>query len=158
MRGRMAKQQDFRKFDEAIALLRKDGFGVQNASGASNRVSVTKYDCSAGIERNARGGATIFAFPGPVIAGEIGKLVHKGYQQFFKTSKLEVPATAGQLTQLAQFTNELKQDIGSLTLWNESLGTVSEDYIYDRVKGRDLPEAARPKRPWEVAASAGNGK
>jgi hypothetical protein len=146
---RMAKQQDVRKYDEAIALLRNDGFDVQNASGASNRVSVTKYNCSAAIERNARGGATISAFPGPVIAGETGKLVHKGYQQFFKTSKLEVPATADQLKKLAAFTDELKRGIGSLTLWNESLGTVSEDYLYDRVKGRDLPEASRPKRPWE---------
>jgi hypothetical protein len=39
------------------------------------------------------------------------------------------------------------------TLYNESLGTVSESYHYDRVKDRDTPEAARPKRPWEVAGA-----
>jgi hypothetical protein len=150
----MAKQQDFRKYDEAVAQLRNDGFNVQNASGASNRVSVTKYSCSAEIEKNGKGCAAISAFPGPVIAGETAKLVHRGYQQFFKTSKLEVPAIADRLKDLAQFTNELKRGIGLLTLWNESLGTVSEGYTYDRVKDRDLSEASRPKRPWEKAVSA----
>jgi hypothetical protein len=153
----MAKQQEFRKYDEAVALLRNDGFDVQSAPGAANRVVVTKYNCSAAIERNAKGGVAISTYPGPVIAGETGKLVHKGYQQVFKTSNLEVAATADRLKQLAQFTNELKRGIGSLTLWNESLGTVSEDYLYDRLKSRDLPESERPKRPWDEAAPV-NGK
>jgi hypothetical protein len=26
---------------------------------------------------------------------------------------------------------------------------VSESYLYDRVRGRDLPESERPKRPWQ---------
>ena len=39
---------------------------------------------------------------------------------------------------------------GLPSLYNESLGTVSESYHYDRVQDRDKPAAARPKRPWEV--------
>jgi hypothetical protein len=27
---------------------------------------------------------------------------------------------------------------------------VSDRYVYDRVKDRDLPEAQRPKRAWEA--------
>jgi hypothetical protein len=36
------------------------------------------------------------------------------------------------------------------SLYNESLGTVSESYQYDRIKDRDQPEVDRPKRPWET--------
>jgi hypothetical protein len=43
----------------------------------------------------------------------------------------------------------LKEALGLPSLYNESLGTVSEAYQYDRVVGRDKPETERPKRPWE---------
>ena len=33
-----------------------------------------------------------------------------------------------------------------------SLGTVSDRYYYDRLKGRDLPESKRTRRPWELPA------
>jgi hypothetical protein len=78
-------------------------------------------------------------------------LVNRGYQQFFKTTKAEVPATAEQLKALHQFTEELKEAIGAPSLYNESLGTVSENYVYDRVADRDEPVSERPKRPWETA-------
>jgi hypothetical protein len=39
-------------------------------------------------------------------------------------------------------------------LYNESLGTVSEAYQYDRVVGRDKPATDRPKRPWERVRAA----
>jgi hypothetical protein len=48
-----------------------------------------------------------------------------------------------------QFSEELKEAIGGTSLYNESLGTVSEAYVYDRVKDRDEPEAKRPTRPWQ---------
>ena len=50
----------------------------------------------------------IFAYPGYLIGSEISKLVNKGYQQFLKTAKTEVPATADHLKALQQFTEELK--------------------------------------------------
>jgi len=93
----------------------------------------------------------IFAYPGVLIGSEISKLVNRGYQQFFKTSKAEVPATAEQLKNLQLFTEELKMALGLPSLYNESLGTVSESYHYDRVENRDTPAVDRPKRPWEVA-------
>ncbi len=154
----MAKQEDFRTYEEAIARLRNNGFDILDAPGTSNRVFLKKYNCSAAIAKDAKGGVAIFAYPGPVLGGEIAKLIHKGYQQFFKTTKAEVPATADRLKDLAQFTNELKQAIGSTTLWNESLGTVSEDYVYDRVVGRDQPEALRPKRSWEIEKAKSKDK
>jgi hypothetical protein len=94
----------------------------------------------------------IFAYPGYLIGSEISKLVNRGYQQFLKTAKTEVPATADHLKALQQFTEELKEGLGLPSLYNESLGTVSESYHYDRVKDRDKPKADRPKRPWEKVA------
>jgi hypothetical protein len=48
----------------------------------------------------------------------------------------------------------LKEALGATSLYNESLGTVSEEYNYDRVKDREEPTADRPKRPWETKAAA----
>jgi hypothetical protein len=71
-----------------------------------------------------------------------------------KTSKAEYPATADHLKALHDFSEELKEGLGMISLYNEGLGTVSEAYHYDRVRDRDLPEAERPKRPWQKPAVA----
>jgi hypothetical protein len=148
----MAKTPVAKTYEEAIAWLRDHGFDLLEAPGVQNRVFVKHYNCSAALEKTG-GGVKIFAYPGFLIGGEIAKLINRGYQQFFKTTKTEVPATADQLTALHQFTEELKEAIGAPSLYNESLGTVSGNYIYDRVQHRDDPAAARPKRPWEKAKS-----
>lgn len=147
----MAKTPVAKTYDEALAWLRDHGFDLLEAPGVQNRVFVKKYNCSAAIEKSGDSGVKIFAYPGYLIAGEIAKLINRGYQQFFMTTKTEVPATADQLTALHQFTEELKESVGAPSLYNESLGTVSENYVYDRVQHRDEPAAARPKKPWEKA-------
>jgi hypothetical protein len=43
----------------------------------------------------------------------------------------------------------MKEVTGSATLYNEALGTTSDAYLYDRVKGRDLPESERPVPAWD---------
>src|SRR5207253_3022046 len=103
------------------------------------------------IQKNGDDHVKIFAYPGYLIGSGISKLVNKGYQQFLKTAKAEVPATADHLKALHQFTEEFKEALGLPSLYNESLGTVSEAYQYDRIKDRDKPQAERPKRPWQVA-------
>jgi len=87
------------------------------------------------------------------VNGEIAKLVNQGYQQFFKTSKSELPATADRLIALHDFTEELKEALGTPSLYNESLGTVSENYHYDRLKGRE-DGVERKRRPWEARTAA----
>jgi hypothetical protein len=149
----MAKTPAPRKYDDAVAWLRGNGFDLLEPPGVQNRVFLKKNNCSAAIEKTEDGSVKIFAYPGYLIGGEIAKLVNRGYQQFFKTTKAEVPATAEQLKALHQFTEELKEAIGAPSLYNESLGTVSENYIYDRVQNRDSAPAERPKKPWEKAAS-----
>ena len=148
----MSKQTAIRTYDEAVAWLREHGFDVLDAPATNNRVFVKKHTCSAAIERAPDDGVRLFAKPGYLIGGEISKLVDKGYQKFLKTSKTEVPATADHLKAVHQFSEELKEATGATSLYNESLGTVSDRYVYDRVADRDQPEATRPKRPWQVGA------
>jgi hypothetical protein len=149
----MAKKVKTKSYEEAVGWFREHGFDVLEAPGASNRVFLKKYNCSAAIEGTETGGVKVFAYPGYLVNGEISKLVDHGYQKVLKTTKAEFPATADHLKALHQFTEELKEGTGAISLYNEGLGTVSESYMYDRVRGRDLPEAERPKRPWQKAAS-----
>jgi hypothetical protein len=147
----MPKAIEARTYDEALAWLRDHGFDVTEAPGTAGRVFLRKYNVSAAIQKTPEDGVKIFAYPGYLIGSEISKLVNRGYQQFLKTSKAEVPATADHLKSLHSFTEELKMALGLPSLYNESLGTVSESYHYDRIVDRDKPEIERPKRPWEAA-------
>jgi hypothetical protein len=64
-------------------------------------------------------------------------VLDRGYQKFLKTSKLEIPASADHLRAIHEFTEELNEAIGATSLYNQALGTTSNVYHYDRVKGRD---------------------
>src|SRR5271167_3154522 len=149
----MAKKVKLKSYEDALSWFRDHGFEVVEAPGTGGRVFLKKYNVSAAIERAADGGVRIFAYPGYLVGGEISKLVDEGYQKKLKTTKTEIAATADHLRALHQFAEELKEGSGGISLYNESLGTVSAEYQYDRVRGRDLPEAERPKRPWQKPAS-----
>src|SRR5580692_1764157 len=150
----MSKAIEARTYEEALAYLRDNGFDVTDAPGTNGRVFLRKYNVSAAIQKTADDGVKIFAYPGYLIGNEISKLVNRGYQQFLKTSKNEIPATADHLKALQTFAEELKMGLGLPSLYNESLGTVSESYHYDRIKDADKAMVDRPKRPWEVAGKA----
>ncbi len=145
----MAKTPKTRTYEEALSWLRENGFDILEAPGTQNRVFMKKLNCSAAIEKAGEDGVRLFAKPGYLIGGEISRLIDKGYQKFLKTTKTEIPATADHLKALHQFSEELREALGEVSLYNESLGTVSDRYVYDRVKDRDLPEAQRPQRAWE---------
>ena len=149
----MATKVEQRSYEEALNWLRDHGFDLIEAPGTQGRVFLKKYCCSAAIQKNGDDNVKIFAYPGYLIGSEISKLINRGYQQFLKTAKTEVPATADHLKALQQFTEELKEGLGLPSLYNESLGTVSESYQYDRIEDRDKPKAERRKRPWEVAGA-----
>jgi hypothetical protein len=146
----MATNVEQRTYEDAVSWLRDHGFDLIEAPGTQARVFLKKYNCSAAIQRAEDGGVKIFAYPGYLIGSEISKLVNRGYQQFLKTAKMEVPATADHLKALHQFTEEMKEALALPSLYNESLGTVSESYQYDRIKDRDKPDVERPKRPWQA--------
>src|ERR1700719_4902533 len=150
----MTAKVEERTYEDAVSWLREHGFDLIEAPGTQGRVFLRKYNCSAAIQKTDDGGVKIFAYPGYLIGSEISKLVNRGYQQFLKTSKTEVPATADHLKALQQFSEEMKEALGLPSLYNESLGTVSESYQYDRIQDRDKAQVDRPKRPWEVAGKA----
>jgi hypothetical protein len=157
----MSTNEEHRTYEEAVSWLRDHSFDLIEAPGMQNRMFLRKYNCSAAIQKNGGDGVQIFAYPGYVVGSEISKLVNRGYQQFLKTAKTEIAATADHLKALQQFTEEMKEGLGLPNLYNESLGTVSESYDYDRIQDRDKAAADRPKRPWERAgamAAAGGKK
>src|SRR5512141_1620467 len=154
----MAKKLTARSYADSVTWFREHGFDVLEAPATSNRVFLKKYNCSAAIEADASGNVRVFAWPGLLIGGEISKLVDQGYQKLLKTSKTEIAATSDHLAALHDFAEELKEGVGGTSLYNESLGTVSETYQYDRVKDRDETESARPKRPWQARGSSSKKK
>jgi len=150
----MSKAIEARTYEDAVAWLREHGFDITEAPGTNGRVFLRKYNVSAAIQKTPEETVKIFAHPGYLIGSEISKLVNRGYQQFLKTSKTEVPASADHLKALQSFTEELKEGLGLPSLYNESLGTVSESYHYDRIQDNDKAPVNRPKRPWEIAGKA----
>ena len=147
-----------RTYEEALAWLREHGFDLTDAPGTNGRVFLRKYNVSAAIQKTPEDGTKIFAFPGYLVGSEISKLVNRGYQQFLKTSKNEIAATADHLKALHLFSEELKVALGMPSLYNEGLGTVSESYQYDRLQDRE-PEVAKPKGPEKAGkAAAASGK
>jgi hypothetical protein len=81
----------------------------------------------------------------------VARLLDRGYQKFIMTPQFELPASASQLQAIHLFSEELKQLTGAISLYNESLGTTSDLYEYDRLKGREAAHPA-PARPWELTA------
>ena len=153
----MRTKVHFLKFDEVLSTLRTLGFDVQTSPGVANQIAVRKYGAGAtlvqapkGNEKIPQSSVTWVHKPGFVVGGEVAFLLDKGNQKFWKSSKLEVPATADSLKAVHRFGEELREVIGEPSLYNESLGTTSDSYHYDRVKGRDLPVSERPVPAWKL--------
>ena len=155
----MAKKTKVPSFDETMATLRGYGFDVGTAPAVAKpagAVEITKYGCAAVLAPGGKAiAAAVVVKPGVLVNGEIGHVLDRGYQKFIKTPAAERPATAEHLRALHRFSEELRQAIGAISLYNESMGTVSDEYMYDRVKGRNLPESERPAPAWELPAGAG---
>jgi hypothetical protein len=143
-------------FEEAVSQLRSLQFDVQQVAGDSNRVRVSKYDCAAELARDEKGGVALAHKPGIVLGGEIAVLLDRGFQKFFKTSKLEMAATAERLKAEYRFTQELDEATGGVSLYNESLGTTSDTYMYDRLKGRNGDWPGKGRAPWAQAGASGH--
>jgi len=109
---------------------------------------VTKHGAGAVLVPGEGAPVAFWERPGAVFGGEVARLLDRGYQKFLKTSKYELPATVTQLQAIHLFSEELRQLTGAISLYNEGLGTTSDVYEYDRLKGREAAEPA-PVRPWE---------
>ncbi|HEV2645332.1 MAG TPA: hypothetical protein VGU46_03100 [Acidobacteriaceae bacterium] len=137
----MAKKIAIPNFSDALAALAGHQFDVSaardGAASAGKAFQVSKYGCAAEIAAAPDGTTAVLARPGWLLNGLIARIVDRGYQKFLKTPKLEIPATADHLRAIHEFSEELKEAAGATSLYNESLGTTSDRYVYDRVKGRE---------------------
>lgn len=138
-------------FDEALEALRTHGFEVASYAGVTGGWLVAKHGVAAVVVAGDKFAPVHLAVAaGVYVRGEVARLLDRGYQKFIKTSQYELPATAAQLHAIHTFSEELKLRTGGECLYNESLGTTSDLYQYDRLKGRE--EIAAPAaRPWELA-------
>jgi hypothetical protein len=136
----MLKKSPKRSFNDVLSVLGSQRFDVapaqEGAKRTPNAFQVRKYGCAAEIAAAPDGTVMMLSHPGWVLNGEISRLLDKGYQKFLKTSHLEIPATADKLRAIHEFRQELNEATGATNLYNEALGTTSDVYMYDRVKGR----------------------
>ena len=92
--------------------------------------------CAVDVKETA-GALQVEDRAGLALGGEIAVLVDGGFQKFFRTpSGRTRPALAEDLRALHAFEEDLKEVLGLKSLYNESLGTVSTFYQYDRLQGR----------------------
>jgi hypothetical protein len=150
----MARKGKNPTFDQLVEALRAHFFEVSSSSVASNAVQVTKDGVAAVLAPSGAGkgegsAASLVITPGVLVKGEISRLLDRGYQKFLKTSKYELPATAAQLEAIHIFTEQLNLVTGTMGLYNEALGTTSDLYQYDRLRGREVLGPS-PARPWEL--------
>jgi hypothetical protein len=138
-------------FEQTLALLRAHSFDCAPHAATAGSVLVSKYGAAA-ILVPAKNTIAFVEHPGLLVKGELARLVDRGYQKFFVTPKVELPAMAEQLQIVHRFGEELKQLTGEISLYNESLGTTSDLYQYDRLKGRETVHAM-PALPWETGAN-----
>lgn len=134
-------------FEQTLDVLRAHQFDVTPASGVAGGVLASKGGAGAVLVPVTDAPAALAGHPGALIKGEVARLLDRGYQKFLQTSKYELPATAAQLEAIHRFSEELKQWLGEISLYNESLGTTSDVYEYDRLKGRETEHPAAPS-PW----------
>jgi len=131
-------------FSDRMERLRQAGFLVNPLAGGA--VRVTRENC--GVDLRDENGAVRPASPAGIVMGdEIGALVDGGFQKFFRTpTGKKKPATADELKALHAFGEDAREALGEESYYNESLGTVSTFYLYDRVKDRDT---GGHKRVWD---------
>jgi hypothetical protein len=152
--SKMKRKLNHRDFKQTLDLLRTHGFDVKPYSGTEGSVLVTKHGAGAVLTAAAKSkdpdaASAAFAVPpGVMVKSEVGRLLDRGYQKFIKSSQYELPASAHQLQAIHAFSEELKQLTGATSLYNQSLGTTSDVYQYDRLLGREAAEP-EPVQPWE---------
>jgi len=131
-------------FAERLEILRQAGFAAAVQPGGAVRVSRGGYAIDL-VEDGQ--GIRVSGRAGMVVGNQIGALVDGGFQKFFRApSGQHKPALADELKALHEFEEDLKEALGQESYYNDSLGTTSTYYLYDRVKDRDR---GVPKRVWE---------
>ena len=136
-------------FEDHISAARAAGFHTDSAGGG--KVRIERNGIAAVAEPGKDDFPAFTTRAGVTIGKEIGTLTDGGFQKFFITpGGIRKPALAEELKEIQAFQEDLREALGLESLYNESLGTVSNVYLYDRVEGRDKGEA---NKAWEVTSS-----
>jgi hypothetical protein len=134
-------------FEDHMAAARSAGFKTESAGGGKTRIE--RDGVAAVAEAGADDVPRFTVRAGIVMGQEIGTLTDGGFQKFFTTaSGKRKPALAEELKAIQNFQEDLREALELTSLYNESMGTVSNLYLYDRVVGRDSGKA---DKPWEVS-------
>lgn len=130
-------------FSEQMSELRGKGYTV-DAKPAGTLIRKGGF---AALAREGADGKPEFVETGLAIGEEVAVLTNLGYQMIFMTGGgRKTPALAEHLKGLHDFVEDLREELGLTSLYNQSLGTTNEKHLYDRVEDRDT--GAAPK-PWE---------
>jgi hypothetical protein len=144
----MSKKSRHPNFEQTLDILRAHFFDVAPLAGVGGEVLVSKHGAGAVLVAAEDAPAALAVSPGALIKGEVARLLDRGYQKFIQAGPYELPASAAQLQAIHAFSEELKQLTGATSLYNEGLGTTSDRYQYDRLKGREAAQTA-PAQPWD---------
>ena len=137
-------------FNDYLDQARAAGFNVDQQSGGS--VKIARNGIAAVVQDVPGCPPKIVHRAGVIMGAEIATLVDGGYQKFLQTpTGKRRPALANDLKAIHAFQEDLRESLGLISLYNESLGTVSNQYIYDRVEERDVDE---PKEAWKIPTPA----
>jgi hypothetical protein len=135
-------------FEDHMSAARAAGFRTESAGGGKTRID--RKGIAVVMQPGPDGIPQVTERAGVVMGKEIGTLTDEGFQKFFTTpSGKRKPAQAEELKEIHNFQEDLRESLGLTTLYNESLGTVSNLYVYDRVEGRD---SGKHDKPWETPA------
>lgn len=130
-------------FSEHLDVLRSKGYVTQSVPGGT---LASKGALAALLRESGEKGIEVVD-AGLLVKGELAVLTDVGFQKIFLTAAgHKTPALAEHLKSLHAFTEDLREELGLVSLYNQGLGTTNEKHLYDRVTLRD--RAAQPK-PWE---------
>lgn len=126
-------QGDASVLDKLIEQLQSAGFELSKEGG---RLRVKRGPCAAVLEQGPEESVLFLEPPGYLIGGAIARLEDSGFQKFLVTPAARVPALAEHLREIHGFSRGLNAALAIPMLYNQSLGTVSRRYAYDRLRGR----------------------
>lgn len=142
-------------FDDYLSAARSAGFKVETVTGktrierSAGEDRVACFAESNGSDQDGNDALRFTVRAGIAMGTEIGTLTDGGYQKFFVTPQgKRMPAQAHQLEAIQNFQEDLRETFGMTSLYNEAMGTVSNQYLYDRVEGRDK---GTHDKPWDVS-------
>jgi hypothetical protein len=138
-------------FEDRMNAARAAGFRTESIGDGKTRVGrngIATVLEPGSAASGADGAVRIVERAGVVMGKEIGTLTDEGFQKFFTTpGGKRKPALAEELREIQNFQEDLREALQLTSLYNESLGTVSNLYVYDRVEGRD---SGKHDKPWET--------